>query len=256
MTDDDREVEPRSNKECRALANQAKEYYGNRRRWPVDIRRVLNSGKILTVSGEKKLIYEVVDDSVLGDKDARTTQEGDAVKITAKRSVDQQAQWGVGRARMTLAHELGHGVMHATEGIVDNRQTGARGATGLSEIRPSRSAEHQAKVFASAFLIDDKRARELQSPSEISTEFVVSLEAAEICFERIQAEIERAESIERVEERSRSFRASIESRASDLKFLDATCPACHERTLVPLWAKVMCRSCGFIGDHPHSGDPS
>ena len=63
---------------------------------------------------------------------------------------------------MTLAHELGHGVMHAAEGLVDNRVTGVGGTTELSKARASESAEHQAKVFASAFLIDDERALELE----------------------------------------------------------------------------------------------
>ncbi len=125
--DDDRRVTRRSNRECRDIATRTKIYYTNARRWPVDIRKILKSGKIQTLYGERPLIYEVVDDHLLGDKDATTELVNGAVKITAKHSVDQKAGWGDGRARMTLAHELGHGVMHSAEGVVDNRVTGAGG---------------------------------------------------------------------------------------------------------------------------------
>jgi hypothetical protein len=167
--EDDRRVTRRSNHECRSIARNTKAYYGIGRTWPVNIGRALRSGQILTLRGEKVLIYEVVDDHLLGDKDARTELIDGAVKITAKKSVDSQAGWGDGRARMTLAHELGHGVMHTAEGSIDHRPTGASGMTTISKLNASESAEHQAKVFASTFLIDDTRAAELASPAELAT---------------------------------------------------------------------------------------
>jgi hypothetical protein len=159
--DDDRRVTRRSNNECRGIALNTKAFHGIGRTWPVNIGRVLRSGKTLTLRGERVLIYEGVDDHLLGNKDAKTELIDGAIKITAKKSVDSQAAWGDGRARMTLAHELGHAVMHATEGAIDHRATGAAGTTTISKSNASESAEHQAKVFASAFLIDDARATEL-----------------------------------------------------------------------------------------------
>ena len=256
MSDDDRRVTRRSNRECRDIAVRAKTYYGNERRWPLDIRKILRSGKIQTLCGERVLIYEVVDDHILGDKDATTELVNGTIKITAKHSVDQKAGWGDGRARMTLAHELGHGVMHATEGVVDNRITGIGGTTELSKTRASESAEHQAKVFASAFLIDDGRALELDSPEEISMEFLVSFEAAEICYERLQAQIERAASAARVMRLNNEFQASMRSQPKQPKYLEIPCVSCKEATLIPLGVKVMCGSCGYVGDHPQSGDPA
>jgi Zn-dependent peptidase ImmA (M78 family) len=97
---------------------------------------------------------------------------------------------------MTLAHDLGPGVMHY--GAVMFRNSNAIGAIDLSRTSPSESAEHQAKVFASAFLVDKKAAALLSSPEEMSTEFLVSPEAAEICFERLAEEAEHAMSAERV----------------------------------------------------------
>jgi Zn-dependent peptidase ImmA (M78 family) len=250
---DDRRVTRRSNDECRLIAQNTKAYLGIARMWPVNIGRVLRSGKILTLRGEKALIYEIVDDPMLGNKDAKTVLIDGKITITVKNSIDSQAAWGDGRSRMTLAHELGHAVMHATEGSVDHRATGAVGTTTISKINASESAEHQAKVFASAFLIDDTRAAELNSPMEIATEFLVSLSAAEICYERIQAESERAASAARVLEANKQFQAMMRQSDKKQNYLQALCIACRCQTLVSLGTKVGCENCGYVGDHPEDG---
>jgi hypothetical protein len=254
--EDDRRVTRRSNTECRDIANRTKSYYRIERLWPVNISRILRSGKILTLRGKKVLVYEVVADEVLGNKDAKTELIDGSIKITTKKSVDSQAAWGVDRARMTLAHELGHAVMHATAGSIDHRATGAAGTTTISKINASESAEHQAKVFASAFLIDDTRAAELGSPIEISAEFLVSLSAAEICYERIQLERERAASVARVMEANNIFQALMRGTQQRKNYLQAHCISCQFRTLVPLGIKVECETCGYVGDHPENGEPS
>jgi hypothetical protein len=196
---DDRRVTRRSNGECRDIANRTKAYYHVERLRPVNIGRILRSAKVPTLRGEKALIYELVDDAALGLKEANTEQvDRNSIKITVKKTIDFLASCGDGRARMTLAHELGHAIMHAEQGAIDHRAAAATGTTTLSKINASESAEHQAKVFASAFLIHDKDAAELESPLEIATEFVVSLSAAEICFERLQEEADRAAAGQRV----------------------------------------------------------
>ena len=60
---------------------------------------------------------------------------------------------GDGRSRMTLVHELGYAVLDFGE--AKYRRADASGTTVLSRINASDLAQHQAKVFASAFLIDD-----------------------------------------------------------------------------------------------------
>jgi len=250
--DDDRRVTRRSNDECRSIANRTKSYYRIERVWPVNIGRILRSGSVLTVHGEKKLVYDIVDDADLGIKDARTEFQDDrTIRITAKKAVDSLAGWGDGRARMTLAHELGHAVMHAEKGSIDHRATGASGPTTLSKLSASESAEHQAKVFASAFLVDDIRAAELDSPLEIATEFLISVSAAEICYERVVAERERAASVARVLESNRKFQELMrEDERPKKKYLQALCISCKSQTLVPLGIKVECETCGYFGDHP------
>lgn len=251
--DDDRRVTRRSNDECRRIANNTKSYYGIPRVWPVNIGRILRFGKVPTLRGEKPLIYECVDDDVLGLKDAKTEVIDGSIKITVKKTIDSLSTWGDGRHRMTLAHELGHAVMHAAEGFTDHRASGAAGSTILSKLSASESAEHQAKVFASAFLIDDGHAYELESPLEIATEFLVSLSAAEICFERIQIEKDHAEAVKRVLESNKNFQAQMRNAEKPArKYLPATCPACSRQTLFRIGIKVGC-DCGWIGDDPENG---
>ena len=253
---DDRRVARRSNDELRAIALRTKSYFRIGRTWPVNICRVLGSPKVLTLRGEKVLIYEVVDDHLLGDKDAKTELIEGKIKITAKRSVDVQATYGDGRSRMTLVHELGHAVMHASEGTVDHRATGAVGTTTVSKINASELAEHQAKVFASAFLIDDVGAAELATPLEIAEEFLVSLSAAEICYERLQEQAERAAAAQRVTKSNQEFQELMRLLAQSHKYLGVPCVSCRRSTLIPLGPKVFCVSCRYKGDHPQSGDPA
>jgi hypothetical protein len=252
---DDRRVVRRSNDECRRIALNTKTYFGIGRTWPVNIRRVLQADTVLTTHGVKPLAYCAVDDRELGVIDAKTQLVRGTIVITAKKSIDSEAAFGVGRPRMTLAHELGHAVMHATDGEVDHRTTGATGTTTISAINAAESAEHQAKVFAAAFLIDDTRAAELTSPFEIAEEFLVSLSAAEICYERIQLEIKRAAAATRIQQLNRAFQAEMRDKDKEKRkiHLDALCASCRSQTLLPLGTKVGCTTCGYVGDHPEDG---
>jgi len=250
MSDDFR-VPKRSNKEIRAEALNAKNFYDTEKRRPINVIRCLQSGRILTRRGRKTLIYNLVDDELMGDTDGKTEFTADTVIISVKRSVHQKAHWGDGRSRMTLAHELGHGVMHY--GAAMFRGSGAVGATNLAQASPWESAEHQAKVFASAFLIDDKVAATLSSPEEISTEFLVSLEAAEICFERLAEEAEHGRSAERVRLSNDDFqnkmRDAVGSRPKNvLQYTGNFCTKCGNATLIPMGIKLLCHTCGNISD--------
>jgi Zn-dependent peptidase ImmA (M78 family) len=249
---DDYFVPKRSNKEIRAEALGAKKFYETEDRRPVNIIRCLESGKILTRRRRSKLVYNVVDDELMEDRDGKTEFTADSVIITVKRNVHQKARWGDGRARMTLAHELGHGVMHY--GATLFRKSGAAGATELSRSAPSESAEHQAKVFASAFLIDDKVAASLPSPEEISTEFLVSLEAAEICFERLAEEAEHAKSAERVQISNEDFQEKMRDAIGhkplqkEPRYTGDFCAICGNATLMPMGIKLLCDTCGDVSD--------
>ena len=252
---DDRRVKGRSDEEVRRHAKNSKVDYAVDRIYPVNILRILRSGSIQTLFGRKKLVFKVLEDEELGTVDAKTEFLADTVTVICKRCVEQRAVVGMGRDRMTLAHELGHAVMHSGEAAF--RHTGATGTTSVSAVNPYESAEHQAKVFAGAFLIHDREAAHM-SAREISLQFGVSLEAAELYFERLVKKAERARSAERVLKMSEEVKAALlgNSGRQRSKYLEEICTVCKRQILVPRGDgnKVSCETCGFQGDRFQDGD--
>ena len=254
MMADDRRVKGRSDDEVRRHAKNSKVDYRVDRIYPVNILRILRSGSVQTLYGRKKLFFKVVEDEELGTVDGKTEFSVDTVTITCKRCVEERAAVGVGRDRMTLAHELGHAVMHSREAAF--RHTGATGTTSISGISAYESAEHQAKVFAAAFLIHDDVAARM-SAKEISEHFGVSLEAAELCFDRLLKKAERARSAERVLKMSQEVKAALlgNSKPKSAAYLEDICIVCSQQTLIPRTGnKVSCDTCGFDGDRYQDGD--
>jgi hypothetical protein len=249
----DKRVPARSDDEIRRIAERTKTEFGLSRRRPVNILRCLESGSVLTLYGRKKLIFVVVDDSELCDADAKTEFSKGVVTITCRRSVRDRANMGVGRDRMTLAHELAHAVLHHSVPML--RIVGAAGTTDLSKDGAHTSAEHQAKVFAAAFLIHDEDAAQMLSPAEISEQFGVSLQAAEICFSRLARKAERQQSGERVRKSADELIALLQGKQETQKtYLSDPCAACYAVALIPLGMKVLCDNCGFVGDRFQDGD--
>jgi hypothetical protein len=252
---DDRRAKGRSDEEVRRHAQNSKVDHRVDRTYPVNILRILRSGSVQTLYGRKNLIFKIVGDEELGTVDAKTEFAADTITITCKRSVEGRAAVGVGRDRMTLAHELGHAVMHSGDAAF--RHAGATGTTSISARNAYESAEHQAKVFAAAFLIHDAEAAGWTA-KEISEQFVVSLEAAELCFERLLKKAERARSAERVLKMSEEVKAALlgSSGRHGSKYLGEICTVCKQQTLIPRGDgnKVSCDTCGFQGDRFQDGD--
>jgi hypothetical protein len=149
---------------------------------------------IWTVNGERELRLEIRLDADMGPDDGLTTYNGKLIVIAVGRSVHHAAYMGDGKARNTFAHEFGHAVMH--DGVPMSRR--ALGNVKFDFIKPFESAEHQARVFAPAFLINDQIAERLASAEEISVEFGVSLESATIYFEQLSKRRNRGKSIENI----------------------------------------------------------
>lgn len=85
------------------------------------------------------------------------------------------------RAKFTVAHEIGHYML-------GHRGNTKRSADKSIYLTPAqRIQEMQADKFASYFLIPTKLAKGCQSTQEIAEKFQVSMKAAEIAFERVQA---------------------------------------------------------------------
>lgn len=243
----DRRVPARSDEEVWRIAERTKAEFGVSRRRPVNILRCLKSGSVLTLYGRKKLIFLFVDEANLGDADAKTEFSKGVVTITCRRNVRDRAMVGVGRDRMTLAHELAHAVLHHSAALF--RLVGAVGATDLAKDAAFTSAEHQAKVFAAAFLIHDEDAAKMASAQEISEQFEVSLQAAEVCFDRLARKAERRKSAERVRRSADQAIGLLKSNTQPSSaFLSQPCLSCKNNTLVNDGTKIRCVTCGFFGD--------
>lgn len=135
--------------------------------------------------------------------DASTSQGVDGgLEIGIRRDVWRLIEKGDGRARFTLAHELGHAALHKDE--VFNGGVVYRDGTSMASerLRPGmkiyESPEWQANTFASAFLMPTRAVEhwlslkrmereESISLAEFSAKFDVSYEAARIRVERLLA---------------------------------------------------------------------
>jgi Zn-dependent peptidase ImmA (M78 family) len=248
---DDRRVNKRYDWQVRDTASRTKDFYKVSNRRPVNIVACLQSGWILTDQGRKRLTYRVIDDTEMGGDDGKTEFIDDCVIISVKKSIHEGAVFGDGRSRMTLAHELGHGVMH--KGAPKFRGAHASGATGLSSKNALESAEHQAKVFASAFLVHDKQAAELKNAEEISTEFGISLQAAKIVIEGLKREEERAKTSAHIARVNEEIQRRFSPAVTKPKFLDEPCIGCGEKTVCIVGVKLLCM-CGRLTDRPQDGD--
>jgi Zn-dependent peptidase ImmA (M78 family) len=248
---DDYRVESRSNAEVRKLAKQALKYWNASNRSPVDIFACLRSGSIWTVRGVKQLDFLIRPDHRMGLDDAFTAYDGQIVTIVAKESVASQAQFGSGRPRNTLAHELGHGVMH--EG--PNMSRRALGNVTPGWLRSFESAEHQAKIFAVAFLVNDELGKSLRTPEDLSSECGISLEAARIYFEELAEARDREQNGKRLLAIAKEFAESVNPRPQyEVRYLDEPCTECGERQLFPVGNKFMCRNCNHVSDKFQDGD--
>lgn len=114
--------------------------------------------------------FEVVEDHELGDDDARTYP--DRGLILLRERVYESAAQGDGRSRFTMAHELGHLVMHRN--IAFNR---------INPAAPPKiycNSEWQGDVFASHLLMPTHLVQDYVCAEALADDFGVSYWAAEI----------------------------------------------------------------------------
>ena len=240
----------RSDAEIRSLARILREFFGISPGSLVDVIACLRRGQVKTTRGIKRLIFQEVPDAELGCNEGLTSYNGDVIIVAIKESVLQRAKYGDGRARMTLAHELAHAVMH--NGAPKARKP--MGNRTLSYIRPFEFAEHQAKIFAAAFLIDEDLASRLQSHEEIALQFGVSLEAAAICYKKIEEKRNRAKTARAIMKMTEEYHASTKASRTRV-YSQARCTSCGNATLLQIGAKFKCDTCGRASDQFQDGDP-
>lgn len=236
-----------SDAEIRTLARSLLSFLEAPNSERVEILACLRAGHIWTIRGIKRLVYEICADSELGKDDARTEYPAGGIVIKAKLSVHRALEAGDGRARFTLAHELGHAVLH--DGMTRARRTDSRGSRRHRWEKPYEDPERQANVFAASLLIDAAVARNLRTPKEIMRRFGVSLKAAEICFDILEEERERPDTARRVKEKAAAFCAQPSfDPVLSLRFLPDPCENCGERALLPEGTKVRCQCCKAVMD--------
>jgi hypothetical protein len=148
---DDYRARSLSNSEVRNFAKRARGFFKVAEAKRVDIIDCLRSPTLLTVRGQRHLNFQIRPDAEMGKDDAPTSYGKGVVTIAVKQTVYDATLVGDGRARQTFAHELGHAVLH--DGVKMARRS--LGNVTPKWIEPFESAEHQAKVFAAAFLIND-----------------------------------------------------------------------------------------------------
>lgn len=174
---DDHEVSPRSSREIELLTLAWRDALGVSERWVPDVIRIL---EIDLPKYCRQFALVVRPDGEMGDAEAYT--EINPPHIAVRASVYQLARAQNGRARMTFAHEFGHLVMHPSE-VANLRSEGV--LQRAYEIPRFKSAEWQARKFASLFLMPTDIVRQFGTARDLSESCKVSLQAAEIRFQEV-----------------------------------------------------------------------
>jgi len=253
--DDDYRVAPRTNSEIRDFAKRLRTFFGVAHDTLVDVLACAKQPTIWTVAGEKPLQFEILPDHELGSADGSTTYRDGVITIGVKRSVHYDAYMGVGRARNTVGHEFGHATLgHATmyAGLQMARRT-LKNATP-KWIPPFESAEHQVRVFAPAFLINDQVAHALQTAEDVSVAFAISLESAKIYFKELTELRDRGNSGKRVLKIAQEVRETLLPTPPKVRYMNEPCTVCGNQTLIPIGSKFLCHTCENVSDRFQDGD--
>lgn len=178
MADDDnnnddtyRPVKSRSDAEIEAIAEACHEAAEATSPMPNIITRIKAAAERFQASRGLKVV--VVEDEELPDREAEAYLTPPTIRV--RRSVYDAALRGVPRYVMTMAHELGHIVLEH-KGHARPRRLNE--ATRHKAFKVYEDAEHQAKVFAAAFLIPRSLIVPGMSEKEMQMRFGVSEEAA------------------------------------------------------------------------------
>jgi hypothetical protein len=258
MSADDFVVNPLSDSEVRENADRVRRFLGLANVKRVDPLVLEQIQEIWTVRGLKPFRLEIVPDDRLPNEVGLTTFDGSKILVQIPRRIRHDAFLGDGYARNTFGHELGHATLHfdkLTRGAAMPRRSVGNVTPGW--IPKFKSAEHQVKVFAAAFFINDEIGRQLRSPEQISIEFGVSLQSAQIYFEQVQEEIARPASSARVRRMADEVRATLAPKpvaVNSPSFLNELCSRCDQPKLFPVGHKYMCQGCDAIYDRFQDGD--
>ena len=156
-----------SGKSCKTIKNYANEA---RKILGYEFKEYINMASLMEIFIHNDMLI------ILEDNDERVQQKyaythPDKGKIYVRDSVYNNAFDGDPRARFTIAHEIGHLIMHKEQEIF------ARSTCNRHKIY--EDSEWQADVFAASFLINQIFVTDDMNAQEIANKFGVSLAAAE-----------------------------------------------------------------------------
>lgn len=163
-------VKPRSRRDIRNIADTLKKKFGLKGK-RIDILRFLE-----IIVSLLKYEYEIVEDSELKTNYAEFDPLDRAIRI--RESVYIGASKGNTRDRFTIAHEIGHMILHS---LMDAEIKFCRFD---EKINPYEDIEWQANTFAGEFLVDFSEI-EYMNIDEISEKFGVSRKVAQIQKEKL-----------------------------------------------------------------------
>jgi Zn-dependent peptidase ImmA (M78 family) len=162
-------VSPKSRDDIKKIANMLRELLGLESSVENPVVRIL---EFVLCSDEIGFNFEIVDDVDIGDCEAISFPDKNFVTIS--NSVYENACDGNPRALFTLAHEIGHLLLHKNQGAYARTNSGV-------DIKAYEDSEWQANTFAAEFLMPEELCFNL-TPEEISKKFNVSLTAAEVRY--------------------------------------------------------------------------
>lgn len=162
----DYRVPPMSRSRIRGIVSNLKELTGVDGP-SVDIVRFLEEG-FVEFTGPSKTIFKVLEREELGEIHAHFRPDTKLIEV--REDVYDGAVDGNGRDIMTLAHELGHFMLHSA---VPLQRSFRRG-----RLRNFESAEWQASCFGGEFLMDARYAHRVSDPADMRSLFGVSPTAA------------------------------------------------------------------------------
>lgn len=257
MSTDDYLVDPLRDLQVREYAKTLRSFLGWADADRVDLLELETATEIWTINGKKPFRLQIVSDAEMPEDSGLTAYDGSTIVVKIPRRIRYKAFLGDGYARFTIAHELGHAVLHLDKlmqgAALPRRQSGN---VIYAWIPKSRSAERQAMIFGAAFLINDETARGLASPEEISVQAGISQQAAGIYFEQVQKEFARPAAAGRVQKMADEVRTALAPKPSTtaVAFLSDPCSCCGQQKLFPVGHKFMCQACNTIYDRFQDGD--
>lgn len=202
---------------------------------------------IFTRFGIKHFVQKIVPDLEIDGYEASTLITSSHVRIRLSQTTWRRAEALDRRARFTLAHELGHAVLHKN---IDElgRERQAQRRLGS----PVVSVERQADRFADAFLVTDEMIQAATSADHLGQIALISDRASDIIWEREQNRLSRPLIANELRRLSIELKQTNQLPNASVKFL---CPGCGKHSLLKLDTKYLCiGDCDRVFDAFPDGD--